>query len=62
MEPKSACKWSRTFPLGKQIMPKTFWVGVGLLLCKDFVEKNGGSLEIKAQKGTVVSFTVPLNK
>ncbi|MEO9870495.1 MAG: ATP-binding protein [Ekhidna sp.] len=36
--------------------------GIGLLMCKDFVEKNGGSLDIKIQKGTIVSFTVPLCK
>ena len=34
--------------------------GIGLLLCKDFVEKNGGRLEIRSNNGTQVSFTIPL--
>ena len=36
--------------------------GLGLILCKDFVEKNGGKLwvESKPDKGTVFYFTVPL--
>ncbi len=36
--------------------------GLGLLICKDFVEKNGGelSIESKAMSGTKVSFTVPV--
>ncbi|MEL6559926.1 MAG: sensor histidine kinase [Bacteroidota bacterium] len=32
--------------------------GIGLLMCKDFVEKNGGQLLITADRGTTVSFTV----
>ena len=36
--------------------------GIGLIMCKDFVEKNGGKLEIKAGKGTKVSFSIPLYK
>ncbi|MFZ1808864.1 MAG: sensor histidine kinase, partial [Cyclobacteriaceae bacterium] len=36
--------------------------GIGLLMCKDFIEKNGGILEIKAEKGTVVSFSVPTSE
>ncbi len=36
--------------------------GLGLILVKDFVEKNKGSLTIESEKdkGTVVSFTLPL--
>ena len=35
--------------------------GLGLNLCKDFVEKNGGQITVKSTpgKGTVISFTVP---
>ncbi|NNE56245.1 MAG: HAMP domain-containing histidine kinase, partial [Flavobacteriales bacterium] len=33
--------------------------GIGLLMCKDFVEKNGGELKIEMDKGTRVSFSVP---
>ncbi len=34
--------------------------GIGLLMCKDFIEKNGGNLNIKTGRGTNVSFTVPI--
>jgi two-component system sensor histidine kinase/response regulator len=35
--------------------------GLGLVLCKDFVEKNGGYLRIESEygKGTKVFFTIP---
>lgn len=33
--------------------------GIGLLMCKDFIEKNGGLLSISKKKGTIVSFTAP---
>lgn len=35
--------------------------GIGLLMCKDFVEKNGGELEIDGKKGTKVTFSVPVH-
>lgn len=37
--------------------------GLGLNLCKEFVEENGGEIFVKSQagKGTRVSFTLPLN-
>ncbi len=38
--------------------------GLGLILVKDFIEKNNGTIKIESQKdlGTVVSFTLPMVK
>lgn len=35
--------------------------GLGLLLCKDYVEKNGGTIHVSSQKniGTTIGFTLP---
>jgi len=37
--------------------------GLGLILCKEFIEKNGGNIQIESviNKGTSVSFTLPAN-
>jgi len=36
--------------------------GLGLLICKEMVEKNWGQIGVKSEldKGTKVTFTVPL--
>jgi signal transduction histidine kinase len=35
--------------------------GLGLILCKEFVEMHGGSIQVqsKIDEGTMISFTIP---
>jgi len=36
--------------------------GLGLILCKEFIEKNGGTISLVSEvnSGTTVTFTIPL--
>lgn len=38
--------------------------GLGLVICKDFIQANGGTISIESKKGrgTIVSFTLPCSK
>ncbi|WMJ72994.1 ATP-binding protein [Cytophagaceae bacterium ABcell3] len=57
---------NKLFKVGSQITTKGTQMeegsGLGLLLCKDFVEKNGGKIWAESQKGegATFKFTVPL--
>lgn len=46
----------------EQIRNEESGTGIGLMLCKDFVMKNGGSINIRSKEGqgTTVMFTLPL--
>lgn len=60
--------------LSKLFVKQTLWsangtnnekgLGLGLLLCKEFIEKNNGALDVISEpgKGTTIAFTLPLSK
>ena len=53
------------FKLGEQVMqPGTSnekGTGLGLILCRDFIEQHGGTIWVESQKGkgSVFSFSLP---
>lgn len=56
---------SRLFDLGNFSTPGTSQekgTGLGLMLCKDFTEKNGGRIWVESElnKGTSFYFTLPI--
>ena len=58
-------KCAKLFQIGMKIQSKGTadekGTGLGLILCKEFVEKNGGAIgvESRPERGTTVWFTLP---
>ena len=50
----------KTFPVVKTGTANEKGTGIGLMLCKEFVEANGGQIKVesKPRKGSVFSFTL----
>lgn len=62
----NSSKISRLFKLDDNVSTlgtnKEKGTGLGLILCKEFVEKNGGTLSVESEvgKGSVINFTLPI--
>lgn len=53
-----------TFPVVKNGTDNEKGTGIGLMLCKEFVEANGGLIWLKSnpENGTTIYFTLPMIK
>jgi len=60
-------KQAKLFDISENIVTKgtdnEMSIGLGLILCKEFVEKQGGNIWVKSKKGkgTTIYFTIPNN-
>jgi len=59
-EDEQAQLWDEANPYTKKGTAQEKGTGLGLLLCKEFVEKNGGIINLRSipQEGTTVTFTL----
>ena len=60
MSPETLKTIFKTFPVVTQGTANEKGTGIGLMLCKEFVEANGGSISVESVlgKGTIFSFTL----